>query len=76
MLLPSSESTEKNTVPPPEALQAILTAFHDIFAPPTRLSPHRDSNHNIPLIPGVTPPNIRPYRMSHCQKDTIETIIK
>jgi hypothetical protein len=42
MLLPSSESAEKNTVPPPEALQAILTEFQDIFAPPTGLPPHRD----------------------------------
>jgi hypothetical protein len=61
----TNESVEKNTVPPPEALQAILTEFQDIFAPPTRLPPHRDSDHKIPLIPRATPPNIRPYRMSH-----------
>jgi hypothetical protein len=53
----------------------ILQEFEDIFSPPTGLPPHRESDHKIPLLPGATPPNIRPYRMSHSQKNTIEAII-
>jgi hypothetical protein len=70
ILLPSeeenSEIAETDTFP--VELQSVLTEFQDIFAPPTGLPPHRDSDHQIPLIPGATPPNIRPYRMSHSQK--------
>jgi hypothetical protein len=64
----------ENTVPPAE-FQDILQAFADVFAEPEGLPPHRSSDHTIPLLPGSKPPNIRPYRMSHTQKNTIETII-
>jgi hypothetical protein len=55
--------------------QNILQAFADVFQEPEGLPPHRDADHAIPLLPGSKPPNIRPYRMSHNQKNTIETII-
>jgi hypothetical protein len=61
---------------PPEEFQEILQVFADVFAEPEGLPPHRATDHSIPLLPGSKPPNIRPYRMSHNQKNTIETIIK
>jgi hypothetical protein len=43
---------------------------------PSGLPPKRTCDHHIPLIPGTKPPNIRPYRMSHSQKDSIMKLIK
>jgi hypothetical protein len=54
----------------------ILRAFTDIFTEPDGLPPHRAADHAIPLLPRAKPPNIRPYRMSHHQKNIIEAIIK
>jgi hypothetical protein len=67
--------TELENTTPPQEFQGILQAFADVFAEPTGLPPHRSADHSIPLLPGSKPPNIRPYRMSHNQKNTIETII-
>lgn len=55
--------------------QDILQTSAHVFQEPTGLPPHRSADHEIPLLPGSKPPNIRPYRMSHNQKNTIETII-
>jgi hypothetical protein len=52
--------------------QGILKAFADVFQEPEGLPPHRSHDHAIPLVPGSKPPNFRPYRMSHNQKNTIE----
>jgi hypothetical protein len=78
LLYSAEEVSESAPSPPsiPDALAAIVEEFQDIFSEPTQLPPHRSADHNIPLIPGAKPPNIRPYRMSHSQKNTIETIIK
>ncbi|XP_077242379.1 uncharacterized protein LOC143882872 [Tasmannia lanceolata] len=38
--------------------------------------PPRTHGHCIPLKPGSQPPNIRPYRYPHIQKDDIEKAIK
>jgi hypothetical protein len=59
-----------------EDIQALLQSFQDIFAAPTGLPPVREIDHQIPLKADAKPPNIRPYRMSHSQKDTMEKIIK
>jgi hypothetical protein len=40
------------------------------------LPPSRDCDHQIPLISDAKPPNIRPYRMSHSQKNAVEQVIK
>jgi hypothetical protein len=67
---------EQNLPPVPALLADIVKQFQDIFSAPQGLPPHRAADHCIPLIPGATPPNIRPYRMSHNQKNIIEAIIK
>jgi hypothetical protein len=67
--------TELENTTPPQEFQDILQAFADVFAEPTGLPPHRSADHSIPLVPSSKPPNIRPYRMSPNEKNTIETII-
>jgi len=39
-----------------------------VFETPNGLSPIRDHDHAIHLIPGSVPPNIRPYRYPYAQK--------
>jgi hypothetical protein len=63
--------TELEQTTPPTEFQEILQAFADVFQEPEGMPPHRSHDHAIPLIPGSKPPNFRPYRMSHNQKNTI-----
>jgi hypothetical protein len=56
-------------------IEAVLQHFEDVFAEQTSLPPQRDCDHEIPLIPGSKPPNARPYRVPHTQKDEVERLI-
>jgi hypothetical protein len=80
MLFPPAESEDNqqttDTPPLPDELANLLHQFQDIFQEPTGLPPHRDCDHHIPLKEGAKPPNIRPYRMSHSQKNSVELLIK
>lgn len=59
------------------ALQQLLHAFDDIFQEPKSLPPFRKGfDHQIPLLAGSNPVNLRPYRYSSLQKDTIDKMIK
>jgi hypothetical protein len=58
-----------------EEFQHVLQAFAEVFDEPQGLPPHRSADHEIPLLPGPKPPNIRLYRMSYNQKNTIEKTI-
>jgi hypothetical protein len=40
------------------------------------LPPSRSCDHHIPLVEDNKPPNIRPYRIPHKQKDEVEKLIK
>lgn len=40
----------------------VLTKFKSVFDMPSELPPHRSHDHSIPLVTGVPPVNIRPYR--------------
>jgi hypothetical protein len=60
----------------PEHVQAILHKFADLFLPPVGLPPKRDCDHQIILKEGTSPPNIRPYRMPHKQKNIVEDLIQ
>ncbi|XP_020082221.1 uncharacterized protein LOC109705849 [Ananas comosus] len=60
---------------PPE-LKEVLNQYSDVFEEPKELPPQRSSDHKIPLQPGATPVNIRPYRHAHEQKGEIERQIK
>ena len=54
------------------AVSAILAQFHQVFASPNSLPPVRACDHAIPLVPGATPVNIRPYRYPPSLKDEID----
>jgi hypothetical protein len=47
-----------------------------VFQEPQQLPPQRSFDHSIPLVQGVKPINIKPYRYSPEQKNEIEAQIK
>lgn len=62
--------------PVPEAVQALLIAYADVFEDPKSLPPSRLQDHHIPLLPNTAPVNSRPYRYSPLQKNEIERQVK
>ncbi|XP_019163173.1 PREDICTED: uncharacterized protein LOC109159525 [Ipomoea nil] len=67
-------SSGKTDIDYPE-LSEILGEFQDVFEEPKTLPPKRLFYHEIPLIPGAKPVNIKPYRYSFLQKNTIEKMV-
>ncbi|XP_024024005.1 uncharacterized protein LOC112092314 [Morus notabilis] len=59
-----------------DALEGLLTEFNSVFEPPAGLPPSRFHDHAIPLKEGTDPPNLRPYRFPHSQKNEIERIVR
>lgn len=59
-----------SALPPQTA--ALIKEFSHLFEEPTSLPPKRSDDHQIPLVPGAQPVQIRPYRYSPAQKDEIE----
>jgi hypothetical protein len=57
-------------------VQQIIEINDSLFKEPNVLPPPRDFDHKIPLLPGVKPVNVKPYRYSPTQKDEIERQIK
>ena len=53
----------------------ILQEYQDIFQEPDGLPPARQCDHAIPIKEGAQPPNVRPYRMPHKQKNIIEELV-
>ncbi|CAN6581753.1 unnamed protein product [Malus baccata var. baccata] len=53
-------------------LHDLLGQFVEIFTLPTKLPPTRSHNHQIPILPGSKPTNIRPYHYGPLQKTKIE----
>jgi hypothetical protein len=69
------QSTE--TPPVPQDLQALLSKHQIVFSTPQGLPPsHGVHDHSILLVPGILPPNIRPYRHPFAQKNEIEKIVQ
>jgi hypothetical protein len=60
---------------PPE-IQEALDQYVDVFSDQMGLPPHRNYDHHIPLLEGSEPPNVRPYKIPHKQKDEVEKLIK
>lgn len=56
---------------PPE-VQDILDEFAAVFRVLTELPPSRSCDHSIPLVPGASPVNVRPYRFAPALKTEIE----
>ena len=56
-------------------LQKVLDNHSKVFETPKGLPPICDHDHAIHLIPGIVPPNIRPYRYPYSQKSEIEHMV-
>ncbi|GAA0165657.1 hypothetical protein LIER_21001 [Lithospermum erythrorhizon] len=56
-------------------LTPVLENFEDIFAPPTKLPLHRNTDHTIALKPDAQARKFPPYQYSDKQKTEIETIV-
>jgi hypothetical protein len=67
---------QQDTNDHPVAISDLLMEFQDVFTPKIGLPPPRECDHDIPLVKGSKPPNIRPYRISHKQKEEVEKLIK
>ena len=52
----------------PSIITKVLETYSAIFAEPTERPPERLIDHHIPLLPGSSPVNVRPYRYPHFQK--------
>jgi hypothetical protein len=73
-LCPVGESYEPTALP--DEIEQLLKDNEASFATPTKLPPHRSFDHNIELMQGVQPVNLKPYRYSPQQKDEIERHVK
>ncbi|GJW36288.1 putative polyprotein [Tanacetum coccineum] len=73
--LMNEEINKTENVVKPELL-TVVEEFDDDFALLTELPPKRDHDHKIPLVEGIQPVKIRPYRHPPIQKDAIESIVK
>ena len=72
---PISSKESKNN-PNEHAQKEFLNKFKDCFSSsiPNELPPSRgEDDHKIDLIPGSSPPNRPPYRVSHAQQEEILT---
>jgi hypothetical protein len=56
----------------PHEIQQLLQSYEEIFASKVSYPPPRACSHTIPLIHGVTPFSIRPYRYAPALKTEIE----
>jgi hypothetical protein len=61
----------------PQDLQRIIDKNSKVFEDiPKGLPPTGNHDHEIRLIPGSVPPNIRPYRYPYAQKSEIECMVE
>jgi hypothetical protein len=58
----TAEEETKKTVP--KIVAMVIDTYEEIFERPTGLPHHRKYDHTIPLMPGASPVNLRPYRYS------------
>lgn len=73
-LCPITENPPAETVPP--EVQQLIKLNASLFQDSTGLPPQRAFDHKIPLVPGVKPVSVKPYRYSPTHKDEIERQIK
>jgi hypothetical protein len=61
----------------PQYLEGIIDKHSKVFEDiPKGLPPTRNHDHEIHLIPGSVPPNIRPYKYPYAQKSEIEHMVE
>ena len=58
----TDDSTNSATPNQPAAITQLLQEFQSVFEPLQGYPPERAFAHDIPLIPGAAPVNVRPYR--------------
>ena len=58
----TDDSTNSTTPTQPTAITQLLQEFQSVFEPLQGYPPERAFAHDIPLIPGAAPVNVRPYR--------------
>jgi hypothetical protein len=69
----SDDGTCSSTVQlPPHKVQSLIDQFSVLFEDLADLPPSRACDHEIPLLPGANPLNIRPYRYPPALKTEIE----
>jgi hypothetical protein len=56
----------------PNKVQQLLSDYASIFTVHTELPPQRACDHSIPLLEGVAPVSVEPYRFASTMKDEIE----
>lgn len=61
-LCQSESAVPEATIPNP--VQQLVDQHSHLFKDPDSLPPEREFDHQIPLVPGVKPVNIKPYRYS------------
>jgi hypothetical protein len=54
----------------------LLHSFDHLFVEPQGLPPSKSCDHNIPLVEGAQPVNVRPYMFSPAMKDEVEQQVK
>ena len=54
-------------------LALLLHTYQEVFQQPTGLPPPREHDHCIPLIEGLGPVKVRPYRYPHSQKSRLKS---
>ena len=52
----------------PDDMLRLLAEHEDIIVEPSGLPPARSHDHHIPITPGASPANVRPYRYPYVQK--------
>jgi len=61
----------------PQDLQGIIDKNSKLFEDiPKGIPPTWNNDHEIHLIPGSVPPNIKPYRYPYSQKSEIEHMVE
>jgi transposase InsO family protein len=65
-------TTKPEPSTPIPAIAQLLQEYQSVFAPPQGYPPERAFAHEIPLVPGALPVNVRPYRYPPAVKDEIE----
>jgi hypothetical protein len=56
----------------PADIKELISLYEDVFQDPTILPPPWPFDHQIYLVPGAQPMNVRPYRYSPLQKTEID----
>lgn len=69
-LCPMTEASDQAVIP--LEVQQLITVNDSLVQDLKTLPPSRDFDHQIPLMPGVNPVNVKPYCYSPTQKDEIE----